>query len=51
VSSKTKLFFFLRKEESNLAEIHILTGQNGTGKTKILQALASGMLGTYQFDF
>jgi predicted AAA+ superfamily ATPase len=48
---KDEVVFFLRKEESNLAEIHTLTGQNGTGKTTILQALASGMLGTYQFDF
>jgi predicted ATP-binding protein involved in virulence len=34
---------FPEKEEKDKAEIHILTGQNGTGKTTILQALASGM--------
>jgi predicted ATP-binding protein involved in virulence len=33
------------KEKGKQAEIHILTGQNGTGKTTILQALASS------FDF
>ena len=35
---------FPKKKEKNKAEIHILTGQNGTGKTTILQALASKML-------
>ncbi len=34
---------FPKKQDKDLAEIHILTGQNGTGKTTILQALASGM--------
>lgn len=32
--------FFPKKKDKDLAEIHILTGQNGTGKTTILQALA-----------
>ena len=36
--------FFPEKKEKDKAEIHILTGQNGTGKTTILQALASKML-------
>lgn len=31
---------FPEKQDKDLAEIHILTGQNGTGKTTILQALA-----------
>ncbi|MBC7524687.1 MAG: AAA family ATPase [Flavobacterium sp.] len=35
---------FPKKKEKNKAEIHILTGQNGTGKTTILQALAIKML-------
>lgn len=35
---------FPEKQDKDMAEIHILTGQNGTGKTTILQALASGML-------
>ena len=35
---------FSEKKEKDRAEIHILTGQNGTGKTTILQALASKML-------
>ena len=35
---------FPEKKEKGKAEIHILTGQNGTGKTTILQALASKML-------
>lgn len=34
---------FPEKQDKDLAEIHILTGQNGTGKTTILQALASGV--------
>ena len=34
---------FPEKMEKDKAEIHILTGQNGTGKTTILQALASKM--------
>lgn len=33
---------FPENKEKGMAEIHILTGQNGTGKTTILQALASG---------
>jgi predicted ATP-binding protein involved in virulence len=37
---------FPEKKEKDKAEIHILTGQNGTGKTTILQALAVGMLDT-----
>jgi DNA repair exonuclease SbcCD ATPase subunit len=40
---KDEVIFFPEREESNLAETHILTGQNGTGKTTILQALASGI--------
>lgn len=32
---------FPEKQDKDMAEIHILTGQNGTGKTTILQALAS----------
>lgn len=32
---------FPEKKDKDLAEIHILTGQNGTGKSTILQALAS----------
>ena len=36
--------FFPEKKEKDKAEIHILTGQNGTGKTTILQALASKIL-------
>lgn len=35
---------FPEKKEKDKAEIHILTGQNGTGKTTILQALAIKML-------
>ncbi|MEY4540470.1 MAG: hypothetical protein RLZZ306_2227 [Bacteroidota bacterium] len=35
---------FPEKKDKDKAEIHILTGQNGTGKTTILQALASKML-------
>jgi AAA15 family ATPase/GTPase len=35
---------FPEKRDKDKAEIHILTGQNGTGKTTILQALASKML-------
>lgn len=35
---------FPEKQDKEKAEIHILTGQNGTGKTTILQALASGTL-------
>lgn len=35
---------FPKKKDKDKAEIHILTGQNGTGKTTILQALASKML-------
>ena len=35
---------FPEKKEKDKAEIHILTGQNGTGKTTILQGLASKML-------
>lgn len=35
---------FPEKQDKDLCEIHILTGENGTGKTTILQALASGML-------
>ena len=35
---------FPEKKEKDKAEIHILTGQNGTGKTTILQALASKIL-------
>ncbi|MFY7911523.1 MAG: AAA family ATPase [Emticicia sp.] len=31
---------FPEKQDKDMAEIHILTGQNGTGKTTILQALA-----------
>lgn len=31
---------FPEKQDMDMAEIHILTGQNGTGKTTILQALA-----------
>jgi DNA repair exonuclease SbcCD ATPase subunit len=31
---------FPEKKEKDKAEIHILTGENGTGKTTILQALA-----------
>ncbi|WP_064198486.1 MULTISPECIES: AAA family ATPase [Emticicia] len=34
---------FPEKQDKDLAEIHILTGQNGTGKTTILQALAGGV--------
>jgi predicted ATP-binding protein involved in virulence len=34
---------FPEKKEKDKAEIHILTGQNGTGKTTILQALAVGI--------
>ncbi len=34
---------FPEKQDKDLAEIHILTGQNGTGKTTILQALASSV--------
>lgn len=37
------------KAVSTGAEIHILTGQNGTGKTTILQALASGVINSYFF--
>ena len=33
------------------AEIHILTGQNGTGKTTILQALASGVNYSNVFNY
>ena len=35
---------FPEKKDIDKAEIHILTGQNGTGKTTILQALALKML-------
>ncbi len=35
---------FPEKQDKEKAEIHILTGQNGTGKTTILQALASSIL-------
>jgi predicted ATP-binding protein involved in virulence len=41
---------FPEKKEKDKAEIHILTGQNGTGKTTILQALASKMLEIKPFD-
>ncbi|GGD70157.1 hypothetical protein GCM10011514_37780 [Emticicia aquatilis] len=41
---------FPEKQDKDMAEIHILTGQNGTGKTTILQALASGMLYTEPFN-
>ena len=34
---------FRKQENPNLAEIHILTGQNGTGKSTILYALASAI--------
>jgi predicted ATP-binding protein involved in virulence len=40
---------FPEKKEKDKAEIHILTGQNGTGKTTILQALAGGMLKIEQY--
>ncbi len=40
---------FPEKKEKDKAEIHILTGQNGTGKTTILQALAYSVLGTEPF--
>jgi predicted ATP-binding protein involved in virulence len=40
---------FPEKKEKDKAEIHILTGQNGTGKTTILQALAYSILGTEPF--
>lgn len=33
---------FLQKEISSRAEIHIFTGKNGTGKTTLLEMLASG---------
>ncbi len=43
---------FPEKQDKNMAEIHILTGQNGTGKTTILQALANRMLKVQPFkDF
>ena len=32
-----------KKQGSDLAELHVLTGQNGTGKTTILYALAATM--------
>lgn len=41
---------FPEKKDKDLAEIHILTGQNGTGKTTILQALASGISGSLPFN-
>ena len=41
---------FPEKKEKDKAEIHILTGQNGTGKTTILQALASKMLEVKPFS-
>ncbi len=40
---------FPEKLDKDMAEIHILTGQNGTGKTTILQALASGVINSYFF--
>lgn len=47
---------FPEKQDKNMAvstgaEIHILTGQNGTGKTTILQALASGVITSPPFSF
>ena len=37
---------FPEKKNTGLAEIHILTGENGTGKTTILEMLAE--LGSYR---
>ena len=47
---------FPEKQDKDLApstgaEIHILTGQNGTGKTTILQALASGVNYSNVFNY
>lgn len=42
---------FPEKTMHDKAEIHILTGQNGTGKTTVLQGLASGISGAIEFDF
>lgn len=42
---------FPEKQDKDIAEIHILTGQNGTGKTTILQALASGVITSPPFSF
>ncbi|RYU96548.1 AAA family ATPase [Emticicia agri] len=41
---------FPEKKDKDMAEIHILTGENGTGKTTILQALACA-LSTTNFDY
>lgn len=42
---------FPEKKGEEGAEIHILTGQNGTGKTTILQALASGVNHSNEFNY
>jgi predicted ATP-binding protein involved in virulence len=40
---ENELIEFRPKVDSNKAEIHILTGKNGTGKSTILYALANGI--------
>lgn len=40
------MFEFPNKQEVGLGEVHIITGQNGTGKTRLLCALAS-VLGNF----
>jgi predicted ATP-binding protein involved in virulence len=48
---KEETISFPEKKDKELAEIHILTGQNGTGKTTILQALASSVSSIAEFDY
>ena len=43
---KLELQFF-QKTISDKAEIHIFTGKNGTGKTTLLEMLASGFQNYY----
>jgi hypothetical protein len=39
--SDDKTIFFPARQEPGLAEVHLLTGENGTGKTRLLCALAA----------
>ncbi len=54
------MFDFPKKQVEGLGEVHIITGQNGTGKTRLLSALASVLgnpenilkrTGATKFDF
>lgn len=50
VFDEDEIIFKKRETNSELAEIHIITGKNGTGKSTLLGALASGFNYNKQID-